>query len=1104
VPRKISTITLHDNPAAAAAAINSVSDFKNQLTGNVQTKYILRGVGYLRFDLISGSDFMMGAAAGTHFTINDTIKITYDDATASYWRVYKVDIEHAGGRPTRVECLPYWTMLDRRAVRVTRSPNVFVDVTLALTGLTVAEALAVIAGSTYNAPPYFQAGTVDSAFSSSVVNVEANGESHLDLLWKLMDDLAVDNSGAPAEFEIEWNSGDSKFDINVKPQIGLTASEESGGADATLRPIDSPTGGAVASKGNRIKLNQSTGSKDFFNRIVPFSNTEEEPVTIGQCEWGVSSASLNTPSAGQTTINLRGEAIVNDIDLDASGTVYFGNEDVGFFEILSFTDADTFVIDGLQSTWTLPGRFTSNSSGTELVYLELAGASSDNAIAERSVAFDIPPFANWINYPDRVASSGLHSADLSDWTGGLPDGWSAISASTITEVTDAQYVRHGTSSAKVQANTDDGIEVDVSIQPTQRSPYYSMYVNMYVESGRVRLTLEDGNGTVWPTGEEQAESNSKELRAISVGGMEPLNSSGSIGDGFTVTLKITALVDGTIFYVDSASVTRTTYPIPYRGVMGLNELWRAAARFLSENGGVKSEYSGEFYDRDHYGTGSYEEALIGSHVRIRDAFDGSSFDLSVDARIVELEEKEDVVLGRLQKKVKVSTVRDTASSRLIGRAGPAALPSAPPAKTDPAASSSGGIVSQSYFIGSHTAAETVSGVDIPLRAAAAATAISGAYLICENAVATDPTNYVTIKVRNATQDVDIAEIDTSAAGFTALTAHSLTANGNRLTIAAEDVLYVEITGAGTGAAIDNMVVVLEAGGVGGYTPAGATHVYFANETKYKKAPIGSGTGWPITTIKSSITSGRYIDSVRVDELAGYIFGKEYSTTDGDIRYLVRYDLDGTNQSDIVSYTTFPGYKLAAFVPDTKNQKLYCMEVLSNTNGYRVVRRDYSGTLEATLFTDADHVSGAAGHGIGISDDCTYIFWRSKSGSNDNFYRHTISDGSESDIHDITQGPAVGYDNDHDEYVADSSETNGYICNVGNVLFTMPYAGGGSQNTISGVSTQANKIALDPSRSRFFTIASLDKEDIQHSGYDGSNDTIVIQDTEEIVSLHLGF
>jgi len=206
----------------------------------------------------------MGAAAGTHFTLNQTIKLTYDDATASYWRVFKVDIEHAGGRPTRVECLPYWTMLDRRAVRVTRSPNVFVDVTLALTGLTVAEALAVITGSTYNAPPYFQAGTVDSAFSSSTVNVEANGESHLDLLWKLMDDLAVDNDGAPAEFEIEWNSGDSKFDINVKPQIGLTASEESGGADPTLRPIDSPTGGAVSSEGNRISLNQSTGSRDYF------------------------------------------------------------------------------------------------------------------------------------------------------------------------------------------------------------------------------------------------------------------------------------------------------------------------------------------------------------------------------------------------------------------------------------------------------------------------------------------------------------------------------------------------------------------------------------------------------------------------------------------------------------------------------------------------------------------------------------------------------------------------------------------------------------------------------------------------------------------------
>ncbi|HMB89469.1 MAG TPA: hypothetical protein VKP65_01395, partial [Rhodothermales bacterium] len=860
MPKTISTITIHNAPDSAALDIGGVTNVMSQLTEFVTTTYKLRDPGSLRLLLQAGSPFMKGAAARTHFTDNQVVKITYDDASESYWRVVKADIEHAGDRPTAITCWPYWTMLDRRAVRVQRSPNAFVDVTLALTGLSVADALGVITGSSYNAPPYFQAGTVDSAFSSSAVVLESNGESHLDLLWKLMDDLAEDNSGRPAEFEVEWNSGDSKFDINIKTAIGLTAGEESGGADPSLRPIDSPTGGAVENVANRIKLRQTTGAKDYFNRIVPVSSTEEEPITLGQCEWDISSFVTDTPSAGQTTINLRGAAFVYDIDIDASGTRYFGNEDGGFYEILSVTDADTFVVSGTVLGLGGIGRFASDASGQELVFLELAEADSENDVAERTIPFDIPPFNNWLSDTDLFAGANVASADLSEWSSGLPDGWegcttsdgSSVSSPTITEVTDAQYVRYGTSSAKVVANTGQGICTSTMvIRPTERNPYYSCYVNLYVESGRIRITLLDANGTEWPTGEEQAESNSRELRAISIGGMEPI---ASVDDPFgfqTATLRINALADGTVFYVDSATVTRTTYPIQYRGRMGLNEMWRAAARYLSENGGSLSSYDAELFDVTHFQTGSYSEIEIGSWVRIRDAFNGSSYDLQVDARVVELQEVEHPVDGRFHKFIKISTERDTASSRLIGRRPAASVPDAAPALTTKAPAS-GAAISQQYFLGTYSAGEVVSGVDVPLRAAPSPAAVSGAYVLNAETISDGSTDYLTVTLKNFTQSVDIGSIDTSLAAIERLTVSPLTLTADAASVVSDDVLYVALEGSGSGKPTTQMVMVLESGSPtasAGNLPTEADTLYFAHDGDLKSAPIDlENEPWSVSTL----------------------------------------------------------------------------------------------------------------------------------------------------------------------------------------------------------------------------------------------------------------
>ena len=298
---------------------------------------------------------------------------------------------------------------------------------------------------------------------------------------------------------------------------------------------------------------------------------------------------------------------------------------------------------------------------------------------------------------------------------------------------------------------------------------------------------------------------------------------------------------------------------------------------------------------------------------------------------------------------------------------------------------------------------------------------------------------------------------------------------------------------------------LVCGDTSDFTPnISPTHVYYSSAAKIKKAAIATSGTYTITTLVTAVTTGREIDKIAADESKGWIFTKEIVTASSDDRHLVRRALDGSGATDIASWTSTPTYKLASFVLARTAQKIYCMEVTVATNGYRVTRRDYDGTLEETLFTDASHVSGAQGQGIGIGADEVFLFWRSKSGTNDNFYKFELATDTETDIHDITQNPGIGYDNDHDEYAIDPNDANGIFCNISGTMFTIPYSGGGSQTAIPTTITQTQNIVLDRSQLKFYTVEGANKFDIQHSNYDGSSPTVVVEDSEIITSLDLGF
>lgn len=88
----------------------------------------------------------------------------------------------------------------------------------------------------------------------------------------------------------------------------------------------------------------------------------------------------------------------------------------------------------------------------------------------------------------------IRTPDLSGtYTAGLCANWTAYGLCGVAENTTADYIRHGTKSQKIQTTapaniTEQGIQQDIFIEPDTN---YSAYINLYVVTGTIRVTLTD-------------------------------------------------------------------------------------------------------------------------------------------------------------------------------------------------------------------------------------------------------------------------------------------------------------------------------------------------------------------------------------------------------------------------------------------------------------------------------------------------------------------------------------------------------------------------------------------------------------------------------------
>jgi hypothetical protein len=391
-------------------------------------------------------------------------------------------------------------------------------------------------------------------------------------------------------------------------------------------------------KGNRRNLLVRNDGQQLFSRLVPIAGQGNQTTGIGNITFTATALTSGSPQVLSLDKDL---IIFDDLPLMDGETVYFGNATDGWNEITSTDSTNNRItisgtIGGIADT--REGRFGIGSGKDKLVTLEDKSAVSTIGVVESVYRrTDINPFTNLIKEAGRTD-------DFSEWISGMPVGTTKIGTPTVAEETGEQYVTYGAKSAKVSADSGEGIKTTLNID-NSGYPYFSLLVYLQVESGSVKVEFEDSNGDLIPEG-QFAQTNSSATQGLSLAAGQPASG--------TATIRVVALENSTVFYLDAWVLTNSQNVQPFFPLMGELDLWTQAARELQTNGGIQpDQYTGDFWD-DAYDDASAKEVTIGSWVTVKDGWNGSSFDINFEGRVLELS-YEETYLGRHYKRnVKIS------------------------------------------------------------------------------------------------------------------------------------------------------------------------------------------------------------------------------------------------------------------------------------------------------------------------------------------------------------------------------------------------------------------------------------------------------------------
>jgi len=462
-----------------------------------------------------------------------------------------------------------------------------------LPGLALAQHLAVVFDG---APSHIELGTVEI---SDRLDFTYRGYSRLQAIHQMLQQLEK------GEIEVE-RDGPTRFLVHILAARGSTA----------------PKGYFIDNR-NLHGLEHTERGLEAADRVYAFgADVEGRRHTMAGALWEV------TAVAG-SDITLAGNPIALDDQLN------------GFYVEIEGTTTRTQITDSVRDTDVItvasPAgisvgtrlRVCRDASGTDLTYVERPGAGTN------------PPHVV-LDRPDLPATENeLANAFLSEWSGGLPVGWSAIGGASLTEDNTAAFHRHGDASAQVVALAEEGgIESDwVDVNPTERDPFFLAQVAVLPVEGvwRVELVAEDAgaNETIIP-------DFARAFTSVNGTWVERLGIQDQATNLFElgiVRAKIRFVADQldsvsgqASCYFDAGLLMRTSLPeAVFHEGRASNDQWRAANELLLDLATVPQDLDVSIHDvhRLDSATFSRDEIVMGGGVEVYNP----GLDLEVDTRI---------------------------------------------------------------------------------------------------------------------------------------------------------------------------------------------------------------------------------------------------------------------------------------------------------------------------------------------------------------------------------------------------------------------------------------------------------------------------------------
>lgn len=445
-------------------------------------------------------------------------------------------------------------------------------------------------------PSYIAKGTVDP---TDAITIPVQGDSPLAIIRQL-------EKLTGAEYVLRRN-GTTDYKIDLLTERGSTAEV------------------AVIAAGRQLtSVKRRSSILQRANRIYPMgSGPPGVRPTMGDHQWKVSATATSTVDLSDPF------GSVSPIAFDDQLNGLYLEKPSGGLLLINDTIASTQRLDvgsghGLNVNDIIAIR--RNASGQWLSYLEKPTAKAANKLQSARLDRD-----------DIAADNMVLNPFLSNWTGGNPDNWADVGTPTVTEETAREFVRHGSSSAKVVVtNGGDGIQSDaITIAPTQTAPFFCVQVDLKISAltagAWVAVQIEDvTNSKLYPPTGIAAGVGETLDRWLRINVQPGINFHAVSSTSLRV--KITTYNGVGTYYVDGVQLSQVSSPWPdiVEG-RSANRLWAAANEKLSSDADPELSFDSLFIDLNRVDASTFpnDEVVVGGTVTLK----ADAISLDSDLRI---------------------------------------------------------------------------------------------------------------------------------------------------------------------------------------------------------------------------------------------------------------------------------------------------------------------------------------------------------------------------------------------------------------------------------------------------------------------------------------